>query len=251
MRNRRHFRRMFFDYQSAFRTKLFGSNDAIQVQSGPFKDLRYINETVWGSITPKWLGSYEAELHPVVNHIVQRAYSVIIDVGCAEGYYAVGLAVAIPGANVFAFDTDFISRSQVRRLAALNNVEDRLHINSFCSHSDLDKLSGRKTLVVCDIEGFEAQLLDPKAAPSLIRNDILVEVHEAPPTSTEVENLLKARFESTHHIERIDALSRDTWIANNTLHSKEPISKDELKLATEEHRGTGLVWLWMQAKQSV
>jgi hypothetical protein len=159
LRHRRYFRRQFAQLHAEIREQLFPRGAPIAVQSGPFRGMRYFDETVWGSITPKWLGSYEAELHPVTEHIAQRAYATIIDVGCAEGYYAVGLAITNPTTRITAFDTDFISRRQVRRLAALNQVADRIQIGSFCHHSDLDTLSRSDTLVVCDIEGFEVQLL--------------------------------------------------------------------------------------------
>src|SRR5262245_45426434 len=96
VRNRRYFRRTFARHQSDFRRKLFPDGAPISVQHGPFKGLAYFDETVWGSITPKWLGSYEAELHPAIEEIISRPYETIIDVGCAEGYYAVGLAATIP-----------------------------------------------------------------------------------------------------------------------------------------------------------
>jgi hypothetical protein len=246
IRNRRYFRRTFSKHNADFREKLFPRGAAITVQSGPFKGMRYLDETVWGSITPKWLGSYEAEIHPIVARIVEHSYDTIIDVGCAEGYYAVGLARAIAAANVYAFDIDFISRAQVRRLAILNNVIDRLQIRALCNHSDLDALSRGDTLVVCDTEGFEARLLNPGIASSLRHDDILVEVHETSASASEIERLLRSRFERSHRIERLIASSRDSWIEENRQHFS--ISDDALRDATEESRTTGRLWLWMEAK---
>ena len=246
IRNRRYFRRMFSRRDAEFREKLFPNGAAITVQSGPFKGMRYLDETVWGSILPKWLGSYEAELHPIIARIVEHSYDTIIDVGCAEGYYAVGLALAIPAAKIYAFDTDFISRAQVRRLALLNKVRDRLQIRASCNHSDLDALSSGDTLVVCDVEGFEAQLLNPESALSLRQSDILVEVHEAL-DSLEVERLLQSRFAASHRIQRLTASSRNSWIEENARQFSPTISRETLRETTEENRNTGNVWLWMQA----
>lgn len=247
IRNRRYFRRTFSRHNADFREKLFSRGAAIMVQSGPFKGMRYLDETVWGSITPKWLGSYEAELHPIIARIVEHSYDTIIDVGCAEGYYAVGLAVVIPAAKVYAFDTDFISRAQVRRLATLNCVRDRLQIRAACNHSDLDTLSRGETLVVCDTEGFETQLLDPEIASSLRHDDILVEVHETSDSSLEVERLLQSRFAESHHIQRAVASNRNSWIEQNGQRFSPTISQEDLREATEENRTSGRVWLWLQA----
>ena len=242
-----YFRRTFSQHQAAFRALLFPPGGDIRVQTGPFKGLRYLDAAVWGSITPKWLGSYEAELHPIVQRIAERSYQTIIDVGCAEGYYAVGLAVLSPGSRVFAFDTDFISRAQVRRLAALNKAADRVRVGTFCRPADVDALSVGRTLVVCDIEGFERQLLDPQAAQALLRDDILVEVHEATDFSSKTEDLLHSRFAASHRIERIVAADRGAWIEDHRRSLPGTILPDALRQATEESRATGRVWLWMQA----
>src|ERR1700683_867887 len=61
------------------------------VQQGPFRGM-ILSDAVSGSHLPKLLGSYEAELYPVVDVILQRPYRLVIDVGCGEGYYLVGLA---------------------------------------------------------------------------------------------------------------------------------------------------------------
>ena len=250
IRNRRYFRKKFSQLHADIREQLFPPPVPITVQCGPFRGLRYFDETVWGSITPKWLGSYEAELHPIVDAIAKRGYNTIIDVGCAEGYYAVGLALIVPNGTVMAFDTDFISRGQLRRLAALNQLTDRIQIGTFCAHSNLDSLSRGATLVVCDIEGFETQLLNPAIAVSLLRSDILVEVHETSRDSHAVESLLQSRFAASHRIERITAAGRDSWIDANQPHLSRPVARDLLRKATDEARVTGRVWLWMQASRA-
>jgi len=246
IRSRRYFRQTFSQHHADFRRVLFPDGAAIKVQAGPFQGLRYLDETVWGSITPKWLGSYEAELHSIIHGIAARSYQTIIDVGCAEGYYAVGLAVLVPAAEVLAFDADFISRKQLGRLAQLNSVSDRIQIRSFCRHSDLDALSSGRTLVVCDVEGFEEQLLDPQKATSLLRADILVEIHETSPSSRAMEQLLQSRFEHSHHIERVVASDRESWLQQNRSELPSTISHETLRKATEENRTAGQVWLWMR-----
>jgi hypothetical protein len=248
LRNRRHFRRNFSDFQAAVKAGLFPGGGPVVIQTGPFRGLLYLDEIVWGSITPKWLGSYEAELHPVIERIVERAYPAILDVGCAEGYYAVGLAVASPTSEVFAFDTDFISRNQTLRLARLNRVADRVKVRARCDYADLDRLARGRTLVVCDIEGGEACLLDPGKAPGLSRHDILVEVHETSGSSTATEDLLASRFQATHRIERIAAMDRGSWIEEHAGHLPGTVPRPLLRQAVEEHRAAGQVWLWMQSE---
>lgn len=248
IRHRRYFRKQFSRLHSEIRRMMYPAGQPIVVRSGPFRGLQYFDETVWGSITPKWIGSYEAELHPVIAEIAGRRYSTIIDVGCAEGYYAVGLAKVVPSARVMAFDADFISRRQVRRLAQLNQVANRVAVNGFCTHKHLDHLSVGTTLVVCDIEGFESTLLDPSRAASLYQCDILVEVHETSAKSTVTEQLLRSRFANSHRIERITATYRDSWIQENLHSFPQGVGTQLLERAAEENRAIGRVWLWMKVE---
>lgn len=114
--------------QSRFRERLYGKSDVV-VLSGPFEGMHYLDEVVWGPITPKWLGTYEQEVSSLVD---PSAYDRIIDVGAAEGYYAVGFAWKAPKTDVFSFDVDPLARSAQRRLAELNRVKN-LQIGNFAA----------------------------------------------------------------------------------------------------------------------
>src|SRR5215204_4418004 len=69
------------------------------VQEGPFAGMRYLSETR-DPILPKLVGSYEAEIQPWIRAAITQRYRRVIDVGCAEGYYAVGMALALPDAKI-------------------------------------------------------------------------------------------------------------------------------------------------------
>src|SRR5690348_1337426 len=75
-----------------------------RVNSGPFKGLEYISGAAGSAYTPKILGCYEQEIHAFIEEIINKSYSVIVDVGCAEGYYAVGFAYRSSDVKVYAFD---------------------------------------------------------------------------------------------------------------------------------------------------
>src|SRR5262249_13702132 len=172
---RRYFRDTFLVRQTRMKTRIYGESDPT-VLSGPFAGMKYFNEVVWGPIEPKWLGTYEQELHPIVERILQTNYSNIIDVGSAEGYYAVGLAVRFPLAQVYSYDIDPWARSQQRRLARLNGVNN-LEIRKRCTGELLANCITGRALLLCDIEGCEYDLLEPNKTPVLRKCDILVETH--------------------------------------------------------------------------
>lgn len=244
-RNRLYFRKRFSGFQTAAKKTLYGEGGEVRVLTGPFAGMCYLDAIVWGSITPKWLGSYEWELAPVWEAVSNRDYDVVIDVGCAEGYYAVGLCVMLKNARVHAYDTDFISRSQARRLGRLNGISDRLHIGGFCTHKELAKRAEGRTLLICDIEGWERDFLNPERCGKFAEMDILVEVHEARRNATDMLDLLKDRFGDTHEIEELAHVGSQEWLEKNKL----PHEQSFLLEACKEHRNQSQKWLWMVSRK--
>jgi len=218
------------------------------VLSGPFAGMHYLDEIVWGPIEPKWLGCYEAELHEIMARVLAKNYDTIIDIGSAEGYYSVGLAKSLPAATVFSFDVDPWGRAQQRRLARMNGVAN-LRIGRFCRPVDLDRLATGRTLVICDIEGYEYGLLDPARAASLKTCDILVELHpnEALGLSvTDGDAALRARFAGTHRIEARESMPRRIEDCR-ALPNLAALSADEIGAYIDERRDFHQGWLWMEA----
>jgi hypothetical protein len=170
--------------------------------------MQYIEQSFASVLEPKLLGIYERELHEIVEEAVAADFTKIVDVGAAEGYYAVGLALRLPKAKVWAFETDERARSLIRLIAERNNVSDRVHATGLCRTEDLAAIiqGNEKTLVVCDVEGAEATLLNPQLIPGLRDSCLIVEVHTK--TAPGVVEILRNRFSSTHHIRTIEQQAR-------------------------------------------
>ena len=233
-------------HQKATFDLLFPEGGNARVLNGPFSGMVYLNESVWGSITPRWIGSYESWLWPVVEEIIASSYTRIIDVGCAEGYYAVGFARALPGAEVFAYDLDPESRAQVARLWRLNGQPGKLSIHGLLDHRELSRLGTPGSLLVCDIEGGEMQLLNPALCSALTQMDILVEVHETGSTSVAANaKVLQERFQTSHEA----AVIRDVTRATELQHVSH-LDTATLKKATSEGRPYEQMWLWLKANRS-
>src|SRR6185437_13753235 len=91
-------KRLYGPIADKVRPKLYGEK-SIEVLNGPFKGLKFVGQSNIGVIIPKWVGSYESQLHPIIESVVSAGdYQTIIDVGAAEGYYSVGLAWRLPEA---------------------------------------------------------------------------------------------------------------------------------------------------------
>ncbi len=177
------------------------------IKAGPFKGVRFGGESVWGGIAPYLVGSYECELHETIEALVAKGYRTVIDIGCAEGYYAIGLAVRLEEAEVFAFDIDPRARSVCSATAAANGVASRVHVRGACDTHTLEAVVQPGALVVVDCEGAELELLRPDLVPGLCEADLVVELHDFVDPSISGE-IIK-RFSPTHDIHLIDVTSRD------------------------------------------
>lgn len=231
-------------FQAEAYPRLYPQGGPPVVLNGPFAGMLYLNEPVWGSITPRWIGSYESCLWDVVNEIIARRYECIIDVGCAEGYYAVGLCRALPGATVHAHDLDRDSLRQVVRLWKLNGSPGRLETGGRLDAGGLARCGRPGSLLVCDIEGGELGLLDPGACAALRAMDVLVEVHRAGGETVAANaDRLRRRFESTHAIVTRDDSHRVREYARISA-----LDEPRRGQALSEGRPSDQVWLWMKRK---
>ena len=175
------------------------------VQSGPFDGMRLLRETSWkeARLAPMLLGCYEEELHGVIEQQIarlkkwERAPNVVV-VGCAEGYYAVGLKRRLPKANVYALDTDDRALDIMALAARENEVE-------LIVGAALDVVFAAPDLIVMDCEGAEVAYLDVDKFPSLVGAHIIVEIHnfaeENGHPEQKTDDILLERFRGTHRID--------------------------------------------------
>jgi len=183
------------------------------VRSGPFAGMRYLLRASEGALLPRLVGSYESELHPHIEALAGEGLDQVVDVGCAEGYYAVGLARLLPEVVVHAFDIDPAARQACAALAELNGVQDRVRVGGAFAPEDFQAFAGARALVFMDVEGAEAQLLDPDRAPALRELKIIVETHPGP---GDLCDRIAGRFEASHDVIRVDQSPKTTplpaWI---------------------------------------
>jgi hypothetical protein len=213
-----------------------------RVAAGPFRGMRYSVQAGEGARAPRLLGLYEACLHPVIETVIARGYPQVIDIGAAEGYYAVGLARRMPETAVLARDIDARSRDLCRSLALANDVDDRVQIGAEVTDRDFASCENAPTFILCDIEGAEGAVLDPTRAPGMIQADILVEVHEG--MQPGLVETLTGRFAPTHRVTRIDRGVSDSllpaWAAT--------LSDLDRLLLLWEWRAVPTPWLWMERR---
>lgn len=189
------------------------------------------------------LGSYESSLHAFIEALLKRNYKQMVDIGCADGYYAVGLALRQPG-MVHAFDLLPEKRRECARLARHNAVASRVVLYGTCSLEKLRELNLRQGLVFSDCEGAEWDLLDPAQVPQLTESDLLVELHEL--FRPGVTAVLHARFSSTHDITIVPAADFDP--SSHPLLASLP--SEQRWLAARDYRPCGMAWAIFIRKSS-
>ncbi len=217
------------------------------VKNGNFNAMKYPSfDSVCSTIFPKIIGSYEAELNDIIQHIIQNKYDVIIDVGCAEGYYAVGLAMKT-NATVFAYDTDANARKLCLEMATLNSVQNKIQIKETFTIDDIKNLDpNKKTVIICDCEGFEKYLFTAESVPLLKNTDVLIETHDF--IDLTISTTLTHLFKPTHNIQTIASLDdnlKAKYYQYNETSQQTITTKKEL---FAEVRPCTMEWIWATSK---
>lgn len=213
-----------------------------EVQSGPFTGLRLTPSFLWGdaNIGAVVLGCYEQQLHGVIEELITADPDLVVNVGSAEGVYAIGLARRLPMAHIVAVDIEEDAEAAVRANAELNSVAERVRFALAWGSSELESAlaAAQRPAVIFDCEGCELELLDPARVPSLRRAHLLVEVHEhVHPGELET---LRSRLAATHHVVEITETGRNP----HDYEVLRPMDSIDKWLVVCEGRGPTQTWIW-------
>ena len=181
----------------------------VRVPTGPFSGMIFPDVVDrGGGWLPRVLGTYEKELAEQLERVIQGKPSLIIDIGCAEGYYAIGLAIRLPESRVDAYDIAASERAICERMAIANSVEKRVFVTSACTEQTLLAYPGGiRALILCDCEGAERDLITTAVAHRHVRSWFIVECHDFIHSGTS-EHLL-AILSQTHNCRLIHSVSDD------------------------------------------
>ena len=219
------------------------------VRHGPFRGMRYPQaRSVGSTLIPKLIGSDEKEIHTFIDRICNVPYTAIVDIGCAEGYYAIGLAMRISGATVYAFDTDTEAIALCRAMAELNGVSSRVVTGEFCSSETLASLDlGSRALIVCDCEGFEGTLFTRQTVGALADHDVLVELHDF--LDIELSSSIREVFSETHDIHAVKSVD-DLEKAHTDVYGElEGFNLASRKILLAETRSAIMEWFFMTPRR--
>jgi len=223
--------------QRALTDWLYDETDGVVI-SGPFAGMKLPREQSWpdGALGPMILGCHEQELHSSIEQEIERLSqnpsARIVNVGCAEGYYAVGLARRLPSATVVAMDISEEALDITAKAAADNGVSVEFE-------GDPNKAFAGQDLIVMDCEGQEIGYLDKGRFPGLSRGTIIVEIH-----SSAAATAIHERFSDTHEI----LVAVESGRNPNFFEILRGRPSHERWLAVSENRPCMMFWYVMRPK---
>ena len=219
-----------------------------RVISGPFQGLRYGDLSYGSTHLPKLLGTYERELSGLFSPANLGSYDNFVNLGCAEGYYTNGIAQVLKetagrrNGRVIGIDLNEQALAESRKISALNGLQVAV-----AREFDFRKgLCGPgKTLVICDVEGGEIDLIDPAFFGALSRTDFIIETHDGAEETAILDELLQ-RFSLTHEASVLSFTPRA--VGNFPPEILLPVDDRSKLEAMDEGRVKGLRWLNLKSK---
>lgn len=223
-------------------TEKFVARHGSRIIGGPFAgtELPAVNAAglhAWSDLdrVAKLAGTYECELHAAIRAEVARRPAAVLNIGCADGYYAVALKRLLPDAEVIANDIDPRFGPTVAAMARANAVEVAFSTaNVFADSTILASLP--PALIVSDCEGGEVGIADIPA-DLRARSSFIVELHDD--IVPGVGDRLAAVLSASHDVTVIESGGRDPF----AIEALDGLGTYERFLLLSEFRGGPMRWL--------
>jgi precorrin-6B methylase 2 len=190
-------------YIENFSFKIFILFNSKNIFSGKFKNLKFYNNVRGSEFKPKYFGTYEDELNEYFQDFVG---SKLIDIGCDDGYYSIGLLKNNFVSKVYAFEFNNTSITNCKKNIVLNNLNKNniilvekvvQNFNSISTYLNRDD----KFLIKSDIEGGEYDLFSDDMIKNLYyyNCNLIIETH----INEKLEQDLIKRFEDNKFFVKI------------------------------------------------
>ena len=157
------------------------------VSYGAYSGMRLLPFQFWGQgdLGTKILGLYEKEVVELFARIKKKHhYSILVDVGAADGYYAIGSLYSHDVNEVIAFENSERGRENLLKHAKLNKVDNKITLLNKATETTLEKILSERSadlsdmIFLVDIEGAEYTLFNTNIMSLLSKNHIIIEVHD-------------------------------------------------------------------------
>lgn len=218
------------------------------VANGPFADMKMSSQT-WGGfdINAKILGTYESHVIDELVAISHANAGPFIDIGAADGFFAIGAVISGIAEHTYAFEVDASSRRSIAINASDNNLSEKIHIREIANTQTISDVlkKERQAKILIDIEGGEYELLCYDFLDEISNCDVIVELH---PSLVEhglkKQDDLMARLENYFYIE----FFKKSILQTPDFPELANLSDDKRLLALSENRAFEMWWIKLNPK---
>ena len=219
-------------------------NDTIAY--GPFAGTRLSTMSHWSAADRggMLLGIYEQEVLAELERLSQGR-DVLIDVGAADGYYAIGSLVAGLFEQAVCFEIDPNGQDMIRSQAEVNGIAECLTVLGIAGGDFVQELRRRlsvslsQCVVLMDIEGGEFSLLTESVLANLSDTPLIIELHDFLEGSSEDEANLLARIGRYYEYRLVEQGARNP----NLFPELKEWSDDDRWLLCSESRQCVMKWI--------
>lgn len=219
------------------------------VQYGPFKGLKLTSNTWWGGndLGSMCFGLYESELLEFLYSDFLNHRNTFIDIGAADGYYAIGLLNSKRVNSAICFEITSEGRVAINQNWNLNGNPGIIEIkgdvfNDF--KSNVKTVDFKKTIVLIDIEGSEFSFLDVEILSFLKDAVIVIEIHNWIPNFIDSYSKFLKDANEIFDIEILERKERNTLI----FEELRSLTDDNRLLLTSEARPCVMRFLILKPK---
>jgi hypothetical protein len=220
-----------------------------QVAYGTFKGMKLSKNTYWSKndIITHILGVYEKHVLKKIIEFSKKGNYPFIDIGAADGYFAIGMAFSEIFNKIYAFEIDERGRKSLNRNIGNNLCKDKVVVDIEANFETLKEIvdKNKSAVILIDIEGSEFDLLDNKLLRLLSNCYIVCELHPAlSANGFEKQNMLinnaKAFFD-------VSIIQRESYCPNKFSELNE-FTDEERLIAFGEGRENNMNWLILEPK---
>lgn len=151
------------------------------VMYGPLRGLIMGQGSAWSQYDDflKLIGEYESH---IVEKLVELSvgYSVFVDIGASNGYFALGMVKAGFFKHAICFEKSEKDRCIIRGLAKQNLIEDQIEIYGSATATKIlgVRAQAGSCVVLCDIEGAEFETLTDEVLNLYSDSIFIIELHD-------------------------------------------------------------------------
>ena len=216
------------------------------VQYGPFKGI-VISENVWNEhdLSSKLLGIYEFHISSKIKEL-SASYESFINLGGGDGYFALGFSKLNPKKKCIVFEKEFLNRQSIKLNSQANSLSNITLLESVDETNFISNLkSYPRSLILCDIEGFEFELFTSKVLEKCKGCTVIIELHD-----TFEKNLFlrQSLFERASKLFEINIINSPPDLPINKFDIIKDFPDDERLLAFSEGRPHLMDWVILTPK---